>query len=398
MPHRVNTLGDTHRARLFTGQQLSRAPDPVLDRVVTEVSVELGVPIALVSLVLDRVQLFRSQVGLPPDLARAGATDRDVSFCQFVVADEAPFLVPDLAEDTRVPWSLSEIYGLRSYAGVPLRVGDEVLGSLCVMDTMPRTFPPESLARLEVFGRVVAERLIALGQEERPSRSIQQRAVAPAFAELRNLLMPLSMLVTELQGLVEEVEPITRLGGAAELADLPAAIQVLQSAGASLDAMRGSLAELESAAAEIQSTVLAMEAATLGTPTGVPLSDPLEAAATLSHHATKLVGGLRYDRAATGVLVEGSRPAVTSGLASVFSTVAGHLARQGSTPMGLDLGIAVEARSVVLRLGWGAASSRVATAVAQELAGELALVTPLALTAEGGGLRLTLPRWRALAV
>jgi hypothetical protein len=263
---------------------------------------------------------------------------------------------------------------------------------------MPRTFPPESLARLEVFGRVVAERLIALGQEERPSRSIQQRAVAPAFAELRNLLMPLSMLVTELQGLVEEVEPITRLGGAAELADLPAAIQVLQSAGASLDAMRGSLAELESAAAEIQSTVLAMEAATLGTPTGVPLSDPLDAAATLSHHATKLVGGLRYDRAATGVLVEGSRPAVTSGLASVFSTVAGHLARQGSTPMGLDLGIAVEARSVVLRLGWGAASSRVATAVAQELAGELALVTPLALTAEGGGLRLTLPRWRALAV
>jgi GAF domain-containing protein len=397
MPHRVNTLGDTHRARLFTGQQLSRAPDPVLDRVVTEVSVELGVPIALVSLVLDRVQLFRSQVGLPPDLARAGATDRDVSFCQFVVADEAPFLVPDLAEDTRVPRSLSEIYGLRSYAGVPLRVGDEVLGSLCVMDTMPRTFSPESLARLEVFGRVVAERLIALGQEERPSRSIQQRAVAPAFAELRNLLMPLSMLVTELQGLVEEVEPITRLGGAAELADLPAAIQVLQSAGASLDAMRGSLAELESAAAEIQSTVLAMEAATLGTPTGVPLSDPLDAAATLSHHATKLVGGLRYDRAATGVLVE-SRPAVTSGLASVFSTVAGHLARKGAAPMGLDLGIAVEARSVVLRLGWGAASSRVATAVAQELAGELALVTPLGLTAEGGGLRLTLPRWRAPAV
>jgi hypothetical protein len=40
----------------------------------------------------------------------------------------------------------------------------------------------------------------------------------------------------------------------------------------------------------------------------------------------------------------------------------------------------------------------VATTVAQELAGELALVTPLGLTAEGGGLRLTLPRWRALAV
>lgn len=393
MPHRVNTLSDTHRARLFSGRQLSRAPDPVLDAVVTAVSAELGVPIALVSLLLDHVQLFRSQVGLPADLARTGATDRDVSLCQFVVADRAAVVVPDVAANDGLPQTLTELYGVRAYAGVPLRVGEEVLGALCVLDTEPRTFTPEALARLEVFGRVVSERLAALGQEERPSRSIQQRAVAPAFAELRNLLMPLTMLVTELQGLVEEVEPITRLGGAPELADMPSAIQVLQSAGASLDAMRDSLAELESAAAEIQGTVLAMEAATLGTPTGLPLSDPLDAAATLSHHATKLVGGLRYDRAATKVLVEGPRPAVTSGLASVFSTVAGHLTRRGTVPMGLDLGVEVEPRSVVLRLGWGAASAQVAQAVVQELATELAVATPLGLAAEGGGLRITLPRW-----
>jgi signal transduction histidine kinase/CheY-like chemotaxis protein len=66
----------------------------------------VGTPIALVSLVDERRQWFKSRYGLS-----ATETPREVSFCGHVVADEAPVVVPDAHQDVR-------------FAGNPLVTGE----------------------------------------------------------------------------------------------------------------------------------------------------------------------------------------------------------------------------------------------------------------------------------
>jgi hypothetical protein len=61
----------------------------------------LAMPMAIVSLVLSRIQLFRAQHGLPAELAACGSTSRDASFCQLVVKDGARLEVEDAATDAR---------------------------------------------------------------------------------------------------------------------------------------------------------------------------------------------------------------------------------------------------------------------------------------------------------
>jgi GAF domain-containing protein len=129
---RFDALAEKSDERLLvlTGEALSRAPDAELQRIVAEVAEALEMPTALVSLVLTRTQYFRAQVGLPPDLANVAATDRDVSFCQFVVRDEAPLVVEDAKGDPKFPQLLVNEFGVRSYVGAPLHVGGAVVGSL----------------------------------------------------------------------------------------------------------------------------------------------------------------------------------------------------------------------------------------------------------------------------
>ena len=86
---RIDALADEGPERLMalTGATLDRQLDAQLQQSVERLSVALEAPIVLVSLMLKRTQFFRAHVGLPPDLALAQATDRDVSFCQLVVRD-----------------------------------------------------------------------------------------------------------------------------------------------------------------------------------------------------------------------------------------------------------------------------------------------------------------------
>ncbi len=150
---------DTERLAGVSEGLASVDDDPVLIACVREATQVAGTPIALVSLVLRSVQLFCAQVGLPPDLAASRATSRGNSFCQFVVRDDAPFEVRNAKVDSRVPTELVDEYGIQAYLGVPLRVGDSTLGSLCVIDTQPRTFSPDVRDALEKIALRVASRL-----------------------------------------------------------------------------------------------------------------------------------------------------------------------------------------------------------------------------------------------
>lgn len=102
-----------------------------------------GVPIALVSLVDDDRQWFKSCVGL-----NASETGRDISFCGHSILGDEVFVIPDAALDQRfsdIPLVLQEPY-IRFYAGCPISAPNGCkLGTLCIIDRNPRFFSQADL-------------------------------------------------------------------------------------------------------------------------------------------------------------------------------------------------------------------------------------------------------------
>jgi GAF domain-containing protein len=168
LPQDLSLLDDTGRLSAFESPLFERTPDPELQALVSEATTVSGYPIALVSLVAHKIQFFRAQVGLPPDLSATLATDRCNSFCQFVVAGEQSLLIEDAAREPGLPKDLVERYGIRAYAGFPLRVMGRTVGSFCVIDAKPGRLEPSVLARLSELARKASARLDVLARQVPP--------------------------------------------------------------------------------------------------------------------------------------------------------------------------------------------------------------------------------------
>jgi len=155
-------LNDPDRLAPIDPALLNLDADAFLDACVEEAARLADAPVALVTLVLRHVQLFRAHRGLPPDLALSCATSRRSSFCQVVVRDERPLVIEDAPRDARVPQDLVDLYGIRAYAGVPVRVGGQPVGSLCVIDVTPRRFSGAVVEALGALAEKVGVRLAEL--------------------------------------------------------------------------------------------------------------------------------------------------------------------------------------------------------------------------------------------
>lgn len=118
-----------------------------------------GVPIALVSLVDETRQWFKSCVGLD-----ASETSREVSFCGHTILDNSVFVIPNTLEDQRFadnPLVVNEP-NIRFYAGCPLSLNGHKLGTLCIIDQKPRSFEKEDIEALRDLGAMVERELAAV--------------------------------------------------------------------------------------------------------------------------------------------------------------------------------------------------------------------------------------------
>src|SRR5690606_34325789 len=115
---------------------LNEEQDLRFDHITAKLARILDVPIALVTLVDRDRQVFKSQSGLPAELAERRETSRDLSVCAHVIVSEEPLVVEDLARDRRFAGNpLLKEHGLRFYAGVPVKAPNGVvIGTLCVLD------------------------------------------------------------------------------------------------------------------------------------------------------------------------------------------------------------------------------------------------------------------------
>ena len=194
---RINVLAESNsRQNLFTKELLAETNDAELQEIVKNASEELNSPIALVSLVLDQVQFFKAHIGLPPVLAEARGTHRDVSFCQFVVKDGEAFEVNDAANDPRIPQHIVKEYNIQSYLGVPIKLEEAVMGSLCVLDTKKRDFSKEEHASLKKLADLVNIRLKYLTKDRRQTRlDLTEATLIPAIKEMYNSLASIERFI-----------------------------------------------------------------------------------------------------------------------------------------------------------------------------------------------------------
>ena len=112
-----------------------------------------GTPIALISLVDENRQWFKSKVGISE-----AETSRDIAFCAHAINNNELFEVQDALKDERFadnPLVTGEL-DVRFYAGMPLTTSDGLnLGALCVLDHVPRKLDDNQLQAMESLSRLV---------------------------------------------------------------------------------------------------------------------------------------------------------------------------------------------------------------------------------------------------
>ncbi len=147
-------INDPVRLQTLKGLDLLDSPfEAAFDRLTKLAAKILNVPVALVSLVDDHRQFFKSQVGLAEPWASQRETPLSHSFCQHVVNSASPLVVEDARQDEllRDNLAISDL-GVIGYAGMPMTTPDnQTLGSFCVIDTKPRKWTAQELDILSDF-------------------------------------------------------------------------------------------------------------------------------------------------------------------------------------------------------------------------------------------------------
>ena len=173
--------------------------DEAFERFVRLVRRQLGVPVALVSLVSTREQVFPGAAGLPEPWQTTRRTPLTHSFCQHVVTSREPLIIEDAREHPLVRDNLAvPDLNVVAYAGAPLVDADgQVIGSLCAIDGRPRQWSADDLAVLTDLADACSSELQLRAMRERAHQAAE--VAAAQWRRTQQLLEERSSVAETLQ-------------------------------------------------------------------------------------------------------------------------------------------------------------------------------------------------------
>ena len=216
-----NILHDPPRLAALKSLGLVDArPEAGFDRL-TELAIQVfDAPVALVSLVDDKRQFFKSCIGLPEPYMMSRETPLSHSFCKHVVETGEPLILSDAREHDQFKSNLAvRDLGVIAYAGIPLMSPDgHRLGSFCVIDDKARQWTEEQVRILGCMASCIETEIASKDRLAKQSLELQQAAevarrknvfLAQLSHELRNPLSPILNAAQMLcEGRFEESEKL----------------------------------------------------------------------------------------------------------------------------------------------------------------------------------------------
>lgn len=186
----LSGASEAERERLLVLEATKLVDSPAtedFDRITRLASALFNVPTALISLVTQDRQWFKSKVGM-----EVSETERGAAFCDHTIRSSEVLVVEDAAKDQRFKFNrlVRGEPGIRFYAGAPLITqSGHALGSLCIIDTKPRNLSAQEAAQLKDLAALVMaqiERTVSVGR-------VHEVTHMPNRAQLRSDLQDLAL-------------------------------------------------------------------------------------------------------------------------------------------------------------------------------------------------------------
>ncbi|MGS2646725.1 SpoIIE family protein phosphatase [Streptosporangium sp. LJ11] len=176
---------------------LDSEPEPSFDDLARLAARVTGTRRAFVTLVDDRRSFWKSAIGMgEPSMSERQNAVAD-SPCHILVATNEPLLVGDAATDPRVrDLPAVERLGIGGWAGYPIHGPDgEVLGGLCVVDSVSRAWSDTDAQTLAILARAVSGEIRLRDALARSERHVMELKAAGKVSErlvrtLQDSLLP----------------------------------------------------------------------------------------------------------------------------------------------------------------------------------------------------------------